>query len=415
MTRPHGVQRLSGSSAGSARFRLHPALGALAVLGGCGLDAGEPAVSEVASAVTVASFVTTSCSTAVVIGLSSQIADEVGCMSPNSLVRFAAGNGITITSNAVLPYLGASAKTDLMAVGNVQINSAFRTVAQQYLLLQWFNLGRCGITAAAAVGRSNHESGRAVDLANFSTRITAMASHGWSHDVPGDPVHFDHLGSADIRGKDTLAFQRLWNRNHPADQIGEDGAYGPQTEARLKQSPATGFATGASCVAAAAMPSAHVVAIDGPDRIAPGAKAHYRVTVANTTDADWPATTRMVVTGGASQLYDAASWTSRTEVGAIGAAIPAGTQGVVELDVVAPGVATPTAVSTELALTDGAAQVGTVSLAVTVTPDGDDNLSGDSDDQTDGSPVTGGCAAGGAAGWLVLAPVLGLLLRRRRR
>jgi hypothetical protein len=355
MTRPHGFQRLFGKTSAPATFTLPTMLGGLAMLAACGLDAGELDTSELASAVTVSSTVTTSCTTAVVIGLSSQIADEVGCMSPNSLVRFAAGSGISITSNAVLPYLAANAKADLMAVGNVQINSAFRTVAQQYLLLQWFNLGRCGITAAAAVGRSNHESGRAVDVANYSTRVTAMANRGWAHDVAGDPVHFDHLSSPDIRGKDTLAFQRLWNRNHPTDKISEDGAYGPQTEARLRQSPATGFPIGPSCGAIAL--SARVVAIDGPDRIAPGARAHYRLTITNTTDTDWPATTRLVVAGGgASPLYDAASWTSSAEVGAIGAVVPAGSQGVVELDVVAPSVTTPTPVSVELALTDGTAR-----------------------------------------------------------
>jgi hypothetical protein len=413
MTRSNGCQRLFGSRSRSASLGVHTLLGAVALLGGCGLDASEPEYGELTSAVSVSSYITTSCTTAVVIGLSSQIADEVGCMSPTSLVRFDAGSGITITSNAVLPYLAANAKTDLMAVGNVQINSAFRTVAQQYLLLQWFNLGRCGITAAAAVGRSNHESGRAVDLANYSTRITAMANHGWAHDVAGDPVHFDHLISTDIRGKDTLAFQRLWNRNHPTDKIAEDGAYGPQTEARLKQSPATGFAIGPSC--GAVTPAARVVAIDGPDRIAPGARAHYRITVTNTTDADWPDTTRMVVAGGAaSELYDAASWTSSDEVGAIGAAIPAGSQGLVELDVVAPNVATETAVATELALIDGTMQVGTVSLAVTVTPNGDENLSGDSDDQTDGGSVSGGCTAGGGAGGLAFALMLPVLRRRRR-
>lgn len=380
------------------------------MLTACGLDAPEPDTGELTSAVTVSSFITSTCSTASVIGLSSQIADEVGCMSPNSLVRFAAGSGITITSNAVLPYLAANAKADLMAVGNVQVNSAFRTVAQQYLLLQWFNLGRCGITAAAAVGRSNHESGRAVDLANYSTRISAMGGRGWAHDVAGDPVHFDHLSSADIRGKDTLAFQRLWNRNHPADLIAADGAYGPQTEARLRQSPATGFPIGASCTSL--VPAAHVVAIDGPDRIAPSTRAHYRLTVNNTTDTDWPASTRLVVAGGgASQLYDAASWTSNTEVGTIGVAVPAGAQGIVELEVAAPSVATQTPVSTELALIDGTTEVGTVQLAMTITPDGDENLSGDSDDQLDGE-VSGGCAAGGGAGWLAFAPIL-LVLRRR--
>jgi Synergist-CTERM protein sorting domain-containing protein len=412
MTRPYGFQRLPGKAAASANTRLHTVLGALAMFTACGLDASEPDTGEAISAVTVSSYVTTTCSTASVIGLSRQIADEVGCMSPNSLVRFAVGSGITITSNAVLPYLAANAKADLMAVGNVQINSAFRTVAQQYLLLSWFNLGRCGITAAAAVGRSNHESGRAVDLANYSSRITAMANHHWAHDVSGDPVHFDHLSSADIRGKDTLAFQRLWNRNHPTDKIAEDGAYGPQTEARLRQSPATGFAIGPSCGARAR--GADVVAIDGPDRIAPGARAHYRITVANTTSADWPETTRLLVAGGASQLYDPASWTSSTELGALGAAVPAGAQGVVELDVVAPSVATATPVSTELALTDGTTQVGSVMLAVTVTPDGDEGLSGDADDQTDGVEVSGGCATGSGVGWLAIAPVL-LVIRRRRR
>src|SRR4051812_45385710 len=110
MTRPSGFPHSHG--------RFHITLGALGLLGACGLDASEPDTSEAISAVTVSSFITSSCSTAVVIGLSSQIADEVGCMSPSSLVRFAAGNGITITSNAVLPYLAANAKADLMAVGD---------------------------------------------------------------------------------------------------------------------------------------------------------------------------------------------------------------------------------------------------------------------------------------------------------
>ncbi len=385
------------------------------MLAACGIEAGDPATSEVSSASTVASFITTSCTTAVVIGLSSQISDEIGCMSPGSLVRFAAGGGITFTSNAVLPFLAPNAKTDLQAVGNVQLNSAFRTIAQQYLIVQWFNMGLCGIAAAAPVGQSNHESGRAVDLQNESSEITAMANHGWAHDVSGDPVHFDHLSSADISGKDTLAFQRLWNRNHPADVIATDGIYGPQTEARLKQSPATGFATGASCTTALArVPGSEVVAIDGPDRIAPGAKAHYRITINNATGTDWPETTRLVVAdGSASPLYDAASWTSSAEIGEIGAAIPAGTQGVVELDVVAPNTGTPTPVATELALTDGTTQVGTVPLAVTVTPDSTVSPSGDSGDHLDGT-VSGGCAAGGGAGWLSFLPVL-LVIRRRRR
>lgn len=385
----------------------------LALLASCGLE--EPDTSELTSELSVASYTTSTCTTAVVLGLSKQIADEVGCMNPTSLVRFSAGSGITITSNAVLPYLAQGARTDLMAVGDVQINSAFRTIAQQYLLLQWHNLGRCGITAAAPVGRSNHESGRAVDVANYSTRVTAMANHHWSHDVPGDPVHFDHLSSADIRGKDTLAFQRLWNRNHPTDPITADGIYGPQTEARLKKSPATGFATGASCTPRARI--IEVVAVDGPDRVAPGARAHYRVTFYNAGDAAWPDTATLVVADAAgSQLYDATTWASTTEIGPIGAPIPPAGRGTIELDVVAPQVAVSTPIATQLVVMDGATPVGSVDFAVTVTTDGDEDMSGDAGDQTDGE-ITGGCSAGGSggAGWLAFAPVLLVIRRRRRR
>jgi hypothetical protein len=241
-----------------------------------------------------------------------------------------------------------------------------------------------------------------------------MANHRWSHSVPGDPVHFDHLSSPDIRGRDVLAFQRLWNRSHPSDRIAADGIYGPQTESRLRQSPATGFATGPTCLAAARA-AADLVAVDGPDRVAPGALAHYRITIDNTTDTEWPATTRLVMADGMpSELYDAASWTSSTEIRELGAPIPPGGQAIIDLDVAAPtDVTEPTAINAEVALVDGTTEVGTVTLALTVTPDGDEELSGDSDDQHDGE-VSGGCSTGGPAGWLALAPVL-LMLRRRRR
>src|SRR5262249_49075145 len=161
---------------------------------------------------------TTECSTAVVIGLSKQIADEVGCANPDALVEITPYGNVAITSNAVLLYFAQDAKSDMMVVADdtvLQINSAFRTVAQQYLLSKWPAQKRGDIPAAAAPGTSNHESGRALDLANWSSVITQMDDLGWAHDVPGDDVHFDHLASADIRGDDVRAFQRLWNRNHP--------------------------------------------------------------------------------------------------------------------------------------------------------------------------------------------------------
>lgn len=203
----------------------------------------------------VSSFETSSCATSVVLALSVQIADEVHCMMPGQLVAFEEGPSITFSGSAVLPYVSSAARDALYAAtngsGNVlQVTSAFRTVVQQYLLYRWFQAGRCGITAAAEPGSSNHESGRALDVSNYNAWITTLEANGWAHDVPGDPVHFDHLTSPDIRGADVLAFQRLWNRNAPDDKITEDGQYGPMTEERLKRAPAEGFGIGALCVPA---------------------------------------------------------------------------------------------------------------------------------------------------------------------
>jgi uncharacterized protein (TIGR03382 family) len=391
-------------------------LGALVLAGGCvGLDETEYGVTE--SAVSVGSHQTDTCSTSVVIGLSKQVAEEIGCQNPTSLVKFEPSANLQITSTAVLPFLNASAKTDLEKVATtrvVQVNSAFRTVVQQYLLFRWFQLGRCGISAAASPGRSNHESGRALDVANFSSVISSMAARGWAHDVAGDPVHFDHLSSPDIRGKDVLAFQRLWNRNNAGDQISEDGLYGPQTEARVKASPSTGFPIGATC--APRNGGADVLMVEGPDKIAPDAKAHFALTVQNNNTADWSADTRLVVAGGAdSQLYDADSWVSAKEVGTIGSDIGAGAMGVIELDVHAPAVTEETPVFTQLSLLDPNGQnVGTIDLAVTVTPNGDEGTSTDGGDSNDGD-LEGGCNAGGGAGSWPLAAGLALLALRRRR
>src|SRR5262249_44952934 len=138
------------------------------------------------SAATVQDYAATGCSTAVVLGLSTQIAEQANCEHPGDFVSFQATGGITFTSSAGLPFLDMAARDDLVAVatsGPVQINSGLRTLAQQFLLVQWFHQGRCGIAAAAAVGNSNHEGGRAVDLANYADRIAVMATHAWAHDV----------------------------------------------------------------------------------------------------------------------------------------------------------------------------------------------------------------------------------------
>jgi hypothetical protein len=208
-------------------------------------DAGPPGP-------TVGELIDSGCSTAVVLDLSLQIADEVGCMEPGALVAFEETDGLSFASAAVLPFVSSAARTDLLAAvadnpGELVVNSGFRTVVQQYLLYRWFQLGRCGITAAATPGSSNHESGRAIDVSNYSEWSAILPDYNWEQTVPGDPVHFDHLPSPDNRGLDVLAFQRLWNRNHPDDIIDEDGLFGPDTDARIEISPANGFPRGAEC------------------------------------------------------------------------------------------------------------------------------------------------------------------------
>jgi len=366
---------------------------------------------------TVADFAGSGCSTSVVIGLSRQIAEEANCENPGTMVEFPTGGNITITSNAVLPFLASGAANDLVAAsnaGSLQVNSALRTLAQQYLLYHWYQQGRCGITAAATVGHSNHEGGRAVDLQNYSSRISAMSSHHWAHDVPGDVVHFDHTSTPDVRGRDVLAFQKLWNRNNPADKIGEDGSYGPQTEARLRKSPATGFASGASCVTNHAS-AAVVASVDGPDRVAPGATAHYTLTVRNQGSTDWPQGLKIVAADGhASALYDAASWVSPTQVTAMIDAVPANTLATFDFDVVAPAATTDMPVYQQLALADDTQTYATFDLAVTVAGTGT-GAGNSADGQDQEQEVTGGCNAGGGSGGVLLAlGLLGLVTGRRR-
>jgi hypothetical protein len=374
-------------------------------LTGC-IEPGEPpALGELSSASTVASYETSSCSTGAVLGLSRQIADEVGCIKPGSLVAFTATPEVVITGSSVMPYLAPAARDELFAAASgtkIEVNSAFRTVAQQFLLYRWYQAGRCGVPIAATPGTSNHESGRALDVANYAGLITTLSRHGWAHDVAGDPVHFDHLGSADLAGQDVLAFQRLWNRNHPSDLIAEDGGYGPMTEARLRASPAGGFPLGASCLAP---PTRHlaVVAVVAPPTLASGALGHVAITLRNDGQVAWPATTRLVTADGQqSALFDPASWLSATEVATLGAGVAIGGEVTVELDVLAPSATGETPIAVELELADGAARFGAIPLAFTVIPDGGGGGGG-----------TGGCAAGGGGAWWLALAALALSRRRR--
>jgi 3D (Asp-Asp-Asp) domain-containing protein len=191
------------------------------------------------------------CSTDAVLGLSEQILEELGrCVNPGELVKVP-GNAKIDTSRTPLTYLEKPAADALLAAASkatikIWVNQMFRTVVQQYFISKVGSNPKCGITAWARPGASNHETGLALDISNYAQEKSVLEAAGFKWFGSGDVVHFDYqgAGAVDLRGKDVLAFQRLWNRNHPEDPIAEDGSYGPATQTRLGKSPATGFATG---------------------------------------------------------------------------------------------------------------------------------------------------------------------------
>lgn len=216
--------------------------GALRVVASLGVLSAVGLASAQAEAQTVADLAARGlCSTSGLSGISDQLAEAQMCLRPNAFVSFAPHAGVSLSSSGVRPFLQASARDALWAAAAktpLTINSAFRTLADQYVL---YYSGGCGL--AAKPGSSNHQSGRAVDVGNYSAARSALESAGCKWLGSSDPVHFDCPG-VDGRADAILAFQRLWNINHPGDLIDEDGDYGPQTEARLANTPAAGFAKG---------------------------------------------------------------------------------------------------------------------------------------------------------------------------
>lgn len=180
-----------------------------------------------------------SCSTVGFEALSRQLAQHQTCMFPGQFVEVRHAN-ISATSGRVHLFMVPESANALMRIADstaLRVNSAFRPVSDQLALQR---RGGCG--AVAAPGRSNHNGGRAVDVDNWSSVRTAMSRGGFRWYGAGDEVHFDGPGP-DQRSRSVTAFQNLWNLNNPGDRIAEDGAYGPQTEARLLRTPMSGFRT----------------------------------------------------------------------------------------------------------------------------------------------------------------------------
>ncbi|MEP0924368.1 peptidoglycan-binding protein [Leptolyngbya sp. ST-U4] len=160
--------------------------------------------------------------------------------------------------SAAYPYLQSPALEALQKAINdrgtrMVVNSAYRALAQQFLLYNWWTNGVCDFQAVARPGASYHQAGLAIDIENTDGWRPYLERYGWQWFGSGDYPHFTYVGggqvesvkikgrSIDIRNTATLAFQRLWNRNNSGAQIAEDGDYSPTTESKLRVSPANGF------------------------------------------------------------------------------------------------------------------------------------------------------------------------------
>ena len=195
-----------------------------------------------------------SCSTESVDGLSRQIIEQARCIKPNDFVALPKRPNL-IMKPQVFPYLEMAARDHLLKAldahtsQTMTINSALRTVAQQYLVSHWAATKICGVQLATRPGESNHEIGSALDIAEAAQWRPALEAQQFRWLGASDRVHFDYKGdsSGPRTATDVLAFQKLWNRNHADDPIPENGQYGPPTEQRLKKSPPSGFPLGSSC------------------------------------------------------------------------------------------------------------------------------------------------------------------------
>jgi hypothetical protein len=186
----------------------------------------------------------TGCETSPVRGLDQQLIDEVNTIVPNALVSIEDLDveliGSSVWSLLQLPAKEALGRAIAERGEKLQVNSGYRPIAGQFVLFQ--NASECGFTVAP-VGSSNHQSGLALDIEDNAGWRPFLERHGWQWFGDDDPVHFDFIqGGQDIRSTAILAFQRLWNRSNPNDRIAEDGLYGEQTDIRLGNSPAEGFA-----------------------------------------------------------------------------------------------------------------------------------------------------------------------------
>jgi N-acetylmuramoyl-L-alanine amidase len=188
----------------------------------------------------------TDCSTFAVRGLDIQLIYQMNKISPGLLVRIDDLN--VALSQAAHPWMQTSAKETLAKAiatrgQKMEINSAYRTIAGQMLLRSHYRNNRCGISAAAPPGKSNHNNASAIDIEDSDGWRSALEASNWKWIGSFDPVHYDCVDSniKSIHQIAVQAFQQIWNSRRPNDPVANDGDFGPVTASRLRYAPAEGF------------------------------------------------------------------------------------------------------------------------------------------------------------------------------
>jgi N-acetylmuramoyl-L-alanine amidase len=186
-------------------------------------------------------------------GLSRQIIAQMNNLQTGILINFESLAGISSSGESHLNlFLQSGPKEALRSALRegiakhpklkMTINSAYRTVVQQYILYQIYRRDPHLVPLAAIPGNSNHEDGMAIDVNNYHEWKPYLLSHGWHWQGSNDPVHFfDRSGRDDVGSLGVQAFQSLWNKYHPEDKIPATGHFGDLTAAKMDLSSIGGF------------------------------------------------------------------------------------------------------------------------------------------------------------------------------